>query len=78
MVSVRISADRVRVVAGDEQIADHARQFGRNQLICEPWHYLDVLETKPGALRPTFILRTACRLPRGSCRPLSRPCGFMR
>ena len=51
VVSVRISADRVRVVAADSQIADHARQFGRNQLICEPWHYLDVLETKPGALR---------------------------
>ena len=51
VVSVRISAERVRVVADGQLVADHARQFGRNQLLCEPWHYLGVLETKPGALR---------------------------
>lgn len=51
VVSVRISADLIRVVAGGELVARHERQFGRNQLICEPWHYLSVLETKPGALR---------------------------
>ena len=62
VVSVRVSADRVRVVAADTQIADHVRQFGRNQLICEPWHYLDVLETKPGALRHGLPF-TAWKLP---------------
>jgi transposase len=51
VVSVRISADMIRVVAGGELVANHERQFGRNQLICEPWHYLSILETKPGALR---------------------------
>lgn len=51
VVSVRISADTIRVVAGGEIVARHQRQFGRNQLICEPWHYLSILETKPGALR---------------------------
>jgi hypothetical protein len=51
VVSVRISADTIRVVAGGELVAGHERQFGRNQLICEPWHYLSILETKPGALR---------------------------
>ena len=29
----------------------HPRVFGRDQLICDPWHYLPVLEKKPGALR---------------------------
>ncbi|GAC1485165.1 MAG: hypothetical protein NVS2B11_10950 [Acetobacteraceae bacterium] len=24
---------------------------GRDQLICDPWHYLPILERKPGALR---------------------------
>ncbi len=27
------------------------RRFGRDQLICDPWHYLPILERKPGALR---------------------------
>jgi transposase len=51
VVSVRLSADWLRIVAGQETIAEHARHFGREQLICDPWHYLPVLEKKPGALR---------------------------
>ena len=51
VVSVRISAHSIRVVADGELVARHERKFGRNQLICEPWHYLSILETKPGALR---------------------------
>jgi transposase len=50
-VSVRTTADQVRVVAHGEVIAAHSRIFGRDQLICDPWHYLPVLEKKPGALR---------------------------
>lgn len=50
-VSVRLSADWVRIVFEQEVIAAHPRRFGRNQLICDPWHYLPVLERKPGALR---------------------------
>lgn len=50
-VSVRTTADQVRVVAHGEVIAAHPRVFGRDQLICDPWHYLPVLEKKPGALR---------------------------
>jgi len=50
-VSVRTTADQVRVVAQGEVIAAHPREFGRDQLICDPWHYLPVLEKKPGALR---------------------------
>jgi hypothetical protein len=51
VVSVRLTAERLRIVAGQETIAEHAHHFGREQLICDPWHYLPVLEKKPGALR---------------------------
>jgi hypothetical protein len=50
-VSLRAWADRVGVVAEDMLIAEHARRFGRERLILDPWHYLPVLEKKPGALR---------------------------
>jgi hypothetical protein len=50
-VSVRTTADQVRIVAHGEIIAAHPRVFGRDQLICDPWHYLPVLTMKPGALR---------------------------
>jgi hypothetical protein len=51
VVSVRLTADRVRLVAEGQVIAEHNLRFGRDQLICEPWHYLPILEKKPGALR---------------------------
>lgn len=50
-VSARTTADQVRIVANGEVIATHPRVFGRDQLICDPWHYLPVLDKKPGALR---------------------------
>jgi transposase len=50
-VSVRADADRIRVVADGKLIAEHVRHFGRERLILDPWHYLSVLEKKPGALR---------------------------
>lgn len=51
VVSVRLCAQQVRIVAEGQLIAQHGRRFGRDQLICDPWHYLSVLEKKPGALR---------------------------
>ena len=51
VVSVRLTADRLRLVADGQVIAEHDRCYGRNQLLCAPWHYLPVLEKKPGALR---------------------------
>ncbi len=51
VVSVRLTADTLRVVADGQVVAEHVRRFGRDQLICDPWHYLPVLEKKPGALR---------------------------
>ena len=50
-VSVRSTATQIHVVADGTLIAQHARRFGRDQLICDPWHYLPILERKPGALR---------------------------
>jgi transposase len=50
-VSVRSTASEIRIVADGAVIAEHARRFGRDQLICDPWHYLPILERKPGALR---------------------------
>ena len=51
MVLVRSHAERIVVLLGDEVVADHVRQFRRNQVIYDPWHYLPVLTRKPGALR---------------------------
>lgn len=51
VVSVRVTADRLRLVADGDSIAEHARCFGRGQFIFNPWHYVPVLERKPGALR---------------------------
>ena len=50
-VSVRKTAEQICVVAHGGVIAVHTRLYGRDQLICDPWHYLPVLEKKPGALR---------------------------
>ena len=32
-------------------VAEHARAFGRDKTIYDPWHYVPVLARKPGALR---------------------------
>jgi transposase len=50
-VQVRAYADRIVVRLGDEIIAEHPRCFARDRTIYDPWHYLPVLVTKPGALR---------------------------
>lgn len=49
--TVRVSADRIRVIGNGELIADHKRQFGRDKTVYDPWHYLEALRRKPGALR---------------------------
>ena len=49
--TVRATADRIQVIKNGEIVASHVRQFGRDKTIYEPWHYLDILQYKPGALR---------------------------
>jgi len=39
------------VVAGRDVVAEHNRRFTRNISYFEPWHYVPLLERKPGALR---------------------------
>jgi hypothetical protein len=51
VVSLRAYADRIKVVAEGEVVAEHVRVFGRGQTLYDWRHYLPVLERKPGALR---------------------------
>jgi transposase len=50
-VQVRAYADRLVVRCAGEVVAEHARHFGRDRTIYDPWHYLPILARKPGALR---------------------------
>lgn len=50
-VSVRAYADRIVMVMDGTVIGSHRRHLGRDKVIYDPWHYLAVLEKKPGALR---------------------------
>jgi transposase len=48
---VRAYAERVEIRQDGRIVAEHARVFGRNQTVFDPWHYVPVLARKPGALR---------------------------
>lgn len=50
-IILRAYADRITVLYKDEVIASHSRSFAREGVVYEPWHYLDALQRKPGALR---------------------------
>jgi transposase len=50
-VSVRTYADRIVIVLDGAVVGSHRRHLGRDRVIYDPWHYLAVLEKKPGALR---------------------------
>lgn len=50
-VMVRAYADRLIIVHDGEVVGVHVRQFGRDRTLFDPWHYLEVLRCKPGALR---------------------------
>jgi transposase len=50
-VSLRAYAARIVVRLDGEVVAEHARVFGRDRIAYDPWHYVPVLERKPGALR---------------------------
>jgi len=42
LVSVRVTAAQVRIVADSQLIAEHSRRLGRGQLICDLWHLCPV------------------------------------
>ncbi|MCV6601864.1 MAG: IS21 family transposase, partial [Cohaesibacter sp.] len=50
-VSLRAYAGRIVLVSGKEVITEHKRHFTRNISYFEPWHYVPLLDRKPGALR---------------------------
>lgn len=51
-VSLRIYASKIIVLSLDgKMIAEHERCFGRDKVTYDPWHYVPLLERKPGALR---------------------------
>ena len=51
VAALRAYADRIVVVSEGRVIGEHAREFGRDKVIYNPWHYLPALARKPGALR---------------------------
>ena len=51
MVSTRLYPARVRVVAGDEIVADHERLADKGKTQYDWRHYIPLVQRKPGALR---------------------------
>jgi hypothetical protein len=49
-VVVKGFVDRVVVVCAGQEIARHQRSYQRGGFICDPLHYLALIEKKPGAL----------------------------
>ena len=64
MVLVRSHVERIVVLFNDAVVADHPRQFRRDQIIYDPWHYLPILGEEGLAL-----CVTAHRSRTGICRP---------
>ena len=50
-VEIQAYAERIVIRQDGAIVGEHARCFGRNQTIYDPWHYVPVLARKPGALR---------------------------
>jgi hypothetical protein len=50
-VEIRAYADRIELRQDGRIVGEHARCFGRDQTVFDPWHYVPVLARKPGALR---------------------------
>jgi transposase len=74
LVQVRAYAGKIKVIRDGRVVAEHERHFGRDKTIFNPWHYLPVLQRKPGALRngapfkdwdlPNALRKTLCSLER--------------
>ena len=50
-VEVHAYAERIVIRQDGQIVADHPRNFGRDQTLYDPWHYVPVLTRKPGAMR---------------------------
>lgn len=51
IAEVRAYADKIIIVFKGKIIGEHIRCFEKKKRIYDPWHYIAVLERKPGALR---------------------------
>jgi hypothetical protein len=49
-VIVKGFVDEVVIICAGEEIARHARSYKRGDFVCDPLHYLALIERKPGAL----------------------------
>lgn len=49
-VLIKGFVDKVAICIGTEEIACHERSYDRDDIICDPLHYLALLERKPNAL----------------------------
>lgn len=50
-VEIRAYAERIELRQDRRIVGEHARCFGRDRTVFDPWHYVQVLARKPGALR---------------------------
>ncbi len=50
-VQIKAFAWEIIILHESKIIGQHARSFGKNQNIFNPWHYVPILARKPGALR---------------------------
>ncbi len=50
-VDVRVYPEKIIIVSKREIIGQHARSFDRHKRILDPYHYVDLLDRKPGALK---------------------------
>jgi len=50
-VQIRAQARRIVILQDGQVVGEHARVFGRERTVYDPWHYVPVLARKPGALR---------------------------
>jgi len=51
LLTLRAYADRLVLIGDQQMIAEHRRRFTRDQSYYVPWHYVPILQRKPGALR---------------------------
>jgi hypothetical protein len=56
-VTVKGYVDRVAVVADAQEVAAHARRYGRGEKVLDPLHFLVVLAHKPAALDHAPVYR---------------------
>src|SRR5207249_3509632 len=56
-VTVKGYVDRVAVVADGQEVATHARSYGRGEKVLDPLHFLVVLARKPAALDHAPVYR---------------------